>query len=650
LFHQTRIQRNPANFKEIKPLVIPGPLYPTEIRLFSDLYPTCIRPKSGLIRPNPGKSDQIRPRKKFPAKLPGTPQTLSHRGFKFAAAWTTAALISATALAGVTLEVSGTSGVAELARSDLPFNFQNGAPGVDGLPFRVENAYGPRGVLYDGAAAPVLASADGAISADYGGKFSVTVRWMKASGPAETVYADVTIANRLPEPILGYTLDLLTLRFPSPVADNDGNPNMRAYNSGGPGIFCANYGGPQPGALVCDLEGIDATEPLLMKLERGSAGDVEGVLQVMNHHDYSDGGSPYPWWPVPAGGSVHFRVGLQFAGPRPDPVAVCGDLFAAFARRYPVMKSVQDWSDRRPIAQVFFESDNTNGGRNPRKWFDAGQQIDVTKPGGVKRFQDMVFARARDALKRMKEMNAQGAITWDLEGAEFPDATYMGDPTKLATADPAKSVAPEMAEIADRYFKIYRDAGYRVGLTIRPQKVLLQRDASGRVIHAWENDDNWLGKTDPPADLQAFWQQQLEMKIRFARLRWGATLFYIDSNAASGGPLSFLVMRNLAAEFPDILLIPEHSTLGYYSACAPYRQLNMLSPDNITPPVVRRTYPGADGRSPCFSVINPTIESISSSWPQLVREVRAGDILFFRAWYDAPELPAIRQAYAEARK
>jgi hypothetical protein len=331
-------------------------------------------------------------------------------------------------------------------------------------------------------------------------------------------------------------------------------------------------------------------------------------------------------------------------------VTVCGDLFAAFAQRYTVVKSVQAWVDRRPIAQVFFESDNTNGGRNPRKWFDAGEKVDTTTPGGVKRFQKMVFDRAHEALKRMKEMNAQGVITWDMEGAEFPDATYMGDPTKLATDDSAQSVAPEMAEIVDRYFKIYRDAGYRVGLTIRPQKVLLQRDGTGRVIHAWENDDNWFGKGDPPPDLQAFWQQQLEMKIRFARQRWGATLFYIDSDAANGGPMSFLVMRNLAAEFPDVLLIPEHSTLGYYSACTPYRQLDMLSADNITPPVVRRTYPGANGRSPCFSVINPTTESISRSWPQLVQEMRDGDILFFRAWYDAPELPAIRQAYAEARK
>ena len=560
---------------------------------------------------------------------------------------TQAAIAGAAGPPGVNLKVSGTMGVAELRRTDLAFNFQAEPPGVDGLPFRVENAWGAQGVLYNGSAAPALSESNGVISEDCGGKFSVAVQWTKSDRGA---YADVTITNRLREPILGYTLDLLKLQFPSPAAANDGNANLRAYNMGGPGIFCANYGGVQPGSVVCDIENVDVTEALMMKLQRGGAGDVQGLLQVMNHHDYADDGSPYPYWPVPAGGSVRFRVGLRFAGPHPDPVAVCSDLFAAFARRYPVMKNVADWKDRRPIAQIFFESDNTNGGKNPRKWFDASQRLDVTTPGGVKRFQKLVFQRAHDALSRMKKLNAQGVITWDLEGAEFPDSTFMGDPAKVATDAPAQSVAPEMAEIADQYFAIFRDAGYRVGLTIRPQKVLLQRDGAGHITHAWENDDNWFGKEGPPMDLQAFWQRELEAKIRFARKRWGATLFYIDSNGAQGGPMSFLVMRNLAAEFPDVLLIPEHSTLGYYSACTPYRQLNMLSAENITPPVVRRTYGGMDGSSPCFSVINPTIESMSRCWPQLVQEVRAGSILFFRAWYDTAELPAIEQAYAAAKK
>lgn len=569
---------------------------------------------------------------------------------RFAAVSIAAILIGGQALAAdAILKLSGTEGVAELGRSDLDFNFQDGPPGVDGLPFRI-GAYNEHGAINDSSGPVALSEKDGTMTLDFGGKFSASLRWTKGSGAADgnRLYADVTITNRLPEPILEYKLDLLKLRFPTPVAANNGNPNLRAYNTGSPGILFANYGGPRPGALACDLEGVDAAEPLLMKLERGNAADLDGHLIVMNHHDYEDNGSPHPYWPIPAGESVHFRIGLRFVPPIPDPTAVCGDLFAAFAHRYPVVKSVQNWTDRRPIAQIFFESNDANGGRNPRMWFDSSQHIDVTTPGGVKRFQKMVFDRAHATLDRMKIMNAQGMITWDIEGAQFPGATYMGDPTKLMTADPAQSVAPEMAEIADRYFKLFRDAGYRVGVTVRPQKVMMDRDGNGRIKSAWEIDDGWDWKTSPPADLQAFWQHQLETKIRFARQRWGATLIYIDSNGDPNFPISFLVMRNLAAEFPDVLLIPEHNTLGYYSATAPYRQLDRVSANDIVSPLVRRTYIGASGRSPCFSVINPTLESMTAYWPQLVQEVRDGDILFFRGWYDAPELPAIRQAYAQA--
>jgi len=504
-----------------------------------------------------------------------------------AAVCAAALLLASQALADAVLKISGTAGLAELGRTDLPFNFHDGPPGIDGAPFQIA-AFGAHGALDTGATPPSYGEKNGEITADYAGKFNVSVRWTNASG-ANRVFADVTITNHLSIPIIEYGLRLLKLRFPTSVTANDGNPNLRAYNTGSPGIFIANYGGAHPGALVCDLEGADASQPLLMKLERATPSDPTGALTVMNHHDYEDNGSPFLSWPVPAHGAVHFRIGLRFTGPRPDPNVICADLFSAFAHRYPVMDNIRAWRDRRPIAQVFFESGSANAGLNPRKWFDAGEHVDVTTPSGIQRFEKLVLDRARSVVDHMKKMNAQGVITWDIEGAQFPGATYMGDPSKLATADPAQSVAPEMARIADRYFKIYRDAGYRLGVTIRPQRVIIQRDAGGHIALAWEFEDNWDWKTAPPPDIQAFWQHELEAKIRFARQRWGATLFYIDSNGDPGSPVSFLVMRNLAAEFPDVLLIPEQSTMGYYSASAPYRQLNRLAPWNITSPVVRHT-------------------------------------------------------------
>jgi hypothetical protein len=197
---------------------------------------------------------------------------------------------------------------------------------------------------------------------------------------------------------------------------------------------------------------------------------------------------------------------------------------------------------------------------------------------------------------------------------------------------------------------MYRDAGFKVGVTIRPQRVTLVWDRPGHLQMAWDNDEDWWGKKEPPADIQDFWFHQMEMKIRFARQRWGATIFYIDSNGAAGGVLPALIFRRLAEEFPDVLLIPEHSTFAYWNCCAPYRDLTRLSADNITPPAVRRVYPGPDGHSPCFSVICPTFASMRRCWPQLVQEIRQGDILLYQGWFDCAEIPAVKAAYAAAAK
>ena len=51
-------------------------------------------------------------------------------------------------------------------------------------------------------------------------------------------------------------------------------------------------------------------------------------------------------------------------------------------------------------------------------------------------------------------MNAQGMITWDIEGQEYPHATsYIGDPRKVSL------LAPEMEPMADAYFAKFRRGG-----------------------------------------------------------------------------------------------------------------------------------------------------------------------------------------------
>ncbi len=114
--------------------------------------------------------------------------------------------------------------------------------------------------------------------------------------------------------------------------------------------------------------------------------------------------------------------------------------------------------------------------------------------------------------------------------------------------------------------------------------------------------------------------QHLNSLITYAKQRWGASMFYVDSNdAVNDAP----VFAQLQSTHPDILLIPEHETLAHYPVSAPFHDAR-VDPAR-TPPNVRNVYPGA------FSCINyyniPTWNAESSQYIP-------GDILFFRGWYD----------------
>jgi len=130
-------------------------------------------------------------------------------------------------------------------------------------------------------------------------------------------------------------------------------------------------------------------------------------------------------------------------------------------------------------------------------------------------------------------MNAQGMIVWDLEGMQYPRINYVGDPRMLSV------LAPEMEYngAVDAYFKKFRDAGLRVGVTVRPQRLRLTTRGGGR-----RGCQSTLYPGRPN---------------RLAHTRWGATLFYIDSNVSSPPFTMPPSCKQLQEMFPDVLLIPE---------------------------------------------------------------------------------------------
>ena len=255
------------------------------------------------------------------------------------------------------------------------------------------------------------------------------------------------------------------------------------------------------------------------------------------------------------------------------------------------------WKDRRPIGVLFLASNYHSSTTNPRGWFN-NPALDVTGPGGQERFKQALFNYASNSIAILKRVGAQGVIVWDLEGEKYPHkTTFIGDPRLLPT------LAPEMAPVADEFFKRFRDAGFSVGVTIRPQQLVFE---------------NGIPRQTTVLDIKRL----LLAKIDYARTNWGATMFYIDSNDGLWRPDEAWQLRLLARQRPDVLLIPEHHYLPYWAFSAPYVSVRKGNPDTTTG-LARKLYPNS------FRVLNigdASNDDVTVAWHE-------GDVVLFRAWY-----------------
>jgi DNA-directed RNA polymerase subunit RPC12/RpoP len=255
------------------------------------------------------------------------------------------------------------------------------------------------------------------------------------------------------------------------------------------------------------------------------------------------------------------------------------------------------WPDRRPIGELFLASDSSSSAKNPRGWFND-PNLDITGPGGTQRFRKALLDYTDRSITNLKRAGAQGVIVWDLEGEQLPHKiTYIGDPRLL------DRLAPEMSVVADEFFGRLRSAGFKVGMTIRPQQFTL---------------------VGLPRQMQVLnIKRILLQKIDYAKARWGATIFYIDSTGGIRRPDEVAQLRSLAEARPDVLLIPEHHYLPYWEFSAPYNALRK-GDGGITEGMAQTIFPGAFEALDISDASDET-DKITAAWLQ-------GDILLFRAW------------------
>ena len=430
---------------------------------------------------------------------------------------------------------------------------------------------------------------------------------------ATQVFATVTVQNTSSTPMGEFIMQLAEIKFPSTPAEFDGSDPIMAWNMGNPSIIQTSFNG---GTL--DTTNEDVANPLMIGWPWSlDSGKTTFPLLVLTGGD-SMLPSSYPFMDrqVPAGGSITFKIGLRFGPSGATKYQLAGDVYQTFASTFP---QTLNWPDKRPIAQIMIANQNGTYATNPRCWF-GDFSVDTTTPAGVAAFQQRLLAFADTAVGFCKSENAQAAITWDIEGEQFPqNTTYIGDPTFINTLD------PEMSGVVDAYFKKFTDAGIRVGMTIRPQQLVVS--GSGSTLSAWQQE-----VADPGA--------LMITKMTYAYKRWGATVFYVDSNGAPDNPMDPKFFQAVAAALPNVLVIPEHSNMEYYAITAPYGQLNM----GITGPPADAvwTYPQA------FDVFTISDADVTDNITTLVNSVARGDILFFRGWFNANENPQVQQIYQQA--
>jgi hypothetical protein len=430
----------------------------------------------------------------------------------------------------------------------------------------------------------------------------------------------------------GVEILALALHFPQDPLNFQGY-NQYAITTTGPAVVAADYGTGVVTAVIPD-----ESTPLY------------GGWGSLGNQTYNPGVASAPPdnlapffpqvdSPVQPGSSFTFTVSLRFT---PEGAAAnAQDGYSSFAAKYP---SQMTWIDKRIIGTAYLASSpsgniNQPGGypTNPRRYFND-PSVDITTPSGLQAFQDRILAQAANDVINAQNMKAQGVITWDIEGEEYPQTTsYVCSPDQIA------AVAPEMESIItdsaspyhgkkldDSYFATMSSAGLRLGVCLRPQVFTLGANSTASQVYLSTN-----------AAIIA----NLENKARYANTRWGVTLFYVDSTVESNGEtLDPAIFEQLITDFPNFLFIPEESTPRYYAYSAPFYTF-IFHTDLGTPASIYNAYPAAFGANLVNDVSAATLAQYQ---PQLTQSVVNGDILMGHADYWQANDPTLVQIYANA--
>lgn len=467
---------------------------------------------------------------------------------------------------------------------------------------------------------------------------SITLQFVQTG---DTLNMNVTTVNKPGSGIIfdGATIYPFVLHFPQlPSGFVDSSYEQFAFNTTAPSVTLADWGSGEvaavnPGAWKPVYSGFQPAGQANAYFPIISGTAIDGMATFFPRNDR----------PVAPGQTDAFTISLRFAPSGTPEAALAQDAYATWARVWPPKLQ---WNDRRIIGTVYLASSpngnpNLPGGypNNPRRYFNSSNpnDFDTRNPAGLNKFQSRLLQQAQSNVQNLKKLAAQGAITWDIEGEQYPQ------PTSYACApDQIAQLAPEMESVVsapdspyrgmkldDAYFKIIRDAGFRVGVCVRPQHYTVNANGTASQVYL------------PTSQVAG----ELIRKMQFAHNRWGATLFYVDSDVdVNGATLDPAFFEQAAAALADSLIIPEETTPKYYAYTAAF-QTFLFHGDQGTSEDIYKFYPKAFSAN-LINDVDPN--RLTQYRQQLTDSVKRGDILMVHADYWQANNPTVVQIYMDA--
>ena len=164
--------------------------------------------------------------------------------------------------------------------------------------------------------------------------------------------------------------------------------------------------------------------------------------------------------PIAPGGSDTYTVWLRF-GNASDPMAPAKEALEAYAKAHPMLFK---WEDRQPIISTMI------GDKFP---LHEPEGLELKKPAVAARDEEirtLLLNHADQLIAEMNDINAQGVIIWNIEGNGPDYMKYVGDPHMV------EYLCPEADAVADEFFKKIRDAGFKVGVCLRPSVISVKEE------------------------------------------------------------------------------------------------------------------------------------------------------------------------------